>query len=323
VDDAAERSGLRWAIRVGLAVLVLGFLALAVVAQVGHLPRHGLRFAPLWLVLGICGFTLLQLAHAGLWRLILQAFGYQVAAPRSRAIFSTSLLARYVPTSLLMVYSRMAMGERVGVPRRVTFSAIVYELVLALGGAITLGAYFVVSLPQLAGDEIRFGVLLIPVGAAMALHPKVFTPVANRLLRRTGREPLRRPVRHSTVLALMGAYALSFVLAGLATFAVARAIHPVHPADIPTVVGAFAIGYAASLVGFVLPAGLGAREAGFVAALTPVMPVATAVETAVAVRLLQMAIEVVFALVTPIYARRAEERRKALVSASDAGEPIS
>jgi glycosyltransferase 2 family protein len=59
-----------------------------------------------------------------------------------------------------------------------------------------------------------------------------------------------------------------------------------------------------SVLAFVIPGGLGAREASMAAALAPVMPTAPAVAVAVPSRIVQVALEVVFASAGLLAARR-------------------
>jgi uncharacterized membrane protein YbhN (UPF0104 family) len=100
-------------------------------------------------------------------------------------------------------------------------------------------------------------------------------------------------------------------VAGVAVWALAEAIHGVAAPDIPTVIGAYSVGYAVSLLTVFLPAGLGAREGAMVAALSPVMPLTVALAVAVAIRLLQVGVELVFATLTPVWARRTEAQTAA------------
>jgi len=319
------RRELRYALRVVVVLVIAGAVILALVSQVGHLPHIHWRIRPAWLLLAVVGFVILQLIHAQLWGLILRWLGYPLPGPRARAIWSTSLLARYVPTNLLMVVVRITSAERAGIPKRVTAASVVYEIPLTVAGSLALGAYFVVVLPSLAHQPLRFAVVAAPVLLVLLLHPRLFAPMAQFLLTRMGREPLPTRLGFSRVLALGALYVGSFVVAGLATYAFARTLYAVPAAHAATVVGAFSVGYVASIVGFMLPAGIGAREAAFTAALAPVLPASVALAVAVGVRLVQIPIEIAYALVTPLLARRSDPspRRKASTSASDSGVPIS
>jgi glycosyltransferase 2 family protein len=297
----------RWrrALIVAVAALVVGFLAAAIGSQWSKLPDIHWRFRAGWLVASVAALVLFQLAHCQLWVMMLAALGAPIRRMRGAAVWSLTLLARYVPTNLALAVSRMLLAEREGVPKRVCMASIVYELGFTLAGSAAVGAYFVVALPDLQGRPVRFLALLLPVLAVVALDPVVFHRLADAVLRRLGRPPLPLSLSRLQVLGFTALFAGSFLLAGFAVYAFAQAIHGVHAGDVGTVVGSYSVGFAASVLAFVLPGGLGAREGAMVAALSPALPVTVALAVAVAVRLAQMAVEVLYAAITPLLARRA------------------
>jgi hypothetical protein len=293
----------RTALEIALVIAVLLCVGLALGSEVGRLETDRLRFAPGWFAVAVAGFVVLQLAHAGLWRLQLGWLGSHLPPRRSRWIWCASALARYVPTSMLMPTVRIAMAERDGVPKRRCLASLVYEAALALSGSLVVAAYFVVQLPELEGEPVRWLVVSLPLLALVGLYPRIFGPVTAAALRRFGREPLEQLLPPRALLALVVAYALSFVLAGLALYALAQSLYPVDPSQLPQVAGALAVGFAVSVLAFMLPGGLGAREAGIAAALAPAMPTVVAIAVAVIVRLVQIVIELILAAITPVLAR--------------------
>lgn len=293
----------RWTVGL-LALLAVLCLALFVATQWSRLPDIRWRFEPGWLVVCVAALAGFQALQAQLWGWILHGLGSRLAMPRAWSIFSVTLLARYVPTNLALVVGRTAMGEREGVPKRVTLAGIVYQLGLTFAGAAAVGAYFVIVLPTLEGKPVRFAALALPVIALIALDPRVFHRLADFALRRLGREALPGSLSRPLVFAFTAVSALSFAIAGVAVWALAEAIHGVAASDVPTVIGAYSVGYAVSVMTIVLPGGLGAREGAMVAALSPVMSLTVALAVAVAIRLLQVAVELVFATLTPVWARR-------------------
>jgi uncharacterized membrane protein YbhN (UPF0104 family) len=199
---------------------------------------------------------------------------------------------------------RVAMCGRDDVPGRISMASVVYEFSLFLTANLVVGAYFVITLPDLAGDWQRFVVLAIPVIALIGLQPRVFHPLADAGLRRLGREPLPASLQGRRVFEFALLFAGSLLVAGLATYCLAQSVYPVGTDDLPTVIGSFAVGTGLSIVAFVIPGGLGAREAGMALALSSVMPAAPALAVAVLSRLVQLGLEVVFALVTLAWVRR-------------------
>jgi uncharacterized membrane protein YbhN (UPF0104 family) len=87
----------------------------------------------------------------------------------------------------------------------------------------------------------------------------------------------------------------------------AHVLYPLEAGDAFAAIASYGLGYVAGVIAFVIPGSLGAREAGIALGLTLVMPAAVAVAVAIAVRLLQMGVEVLYAVVTPLLAKRREE----------------
>jgi hypothetical protein len=179
---------------------------------------------------------------------------------------------------------------------------------LSFTAAVIVGVYFILELPALQDEPWRFAALAVPLLGIVALDPRVFHRIADYGLARLGREPLPLSLSRSRVFEFLGLYAITMLIAGFGTFALAHTLHSVDSAHIATCVAAYSVGFAASLVAFLLPGGLGARETALAAALAPALPFTVAIAVAIAVRLVQMAVEVTFAFVTPILARRATGR---------------
>lgn len=304
-DARGRRGRLRrgTVIRVGLVVLVLVSLAATVAARWDDLPEVDWRFRPGWLAVCVLAMAAFQTMHAELWTRMMGALGWPIEPWRSRAIWNVTLLGRYVPTSALMAVGRIDMSERAGVPKRVSLASIFYELGLQVAGALAVGAYFVVALPDLEGHAWRWLVVAVPVLALVALQPAIFHRLADWALARLGREPLPLALPRRAVGLYAVGYAASFVVAGFAVLGVAQSLHPVDAGDVPTVVGAYSVGFVAGLVAFVLPGGLGAREAALASALSPVLSITLAIAVAVAVRLVQVAVELAYASVSLLLAR--------------------
>jgi uncharacterized membrane protein YbhN (UPF0104 family) len=296
---------LRRGLWITLAAVILGSVAMAVVAAWVSLPDIDWRIDAAWLVGAAIAFAVLHLSHAALWHGLLRALNQHVDRRRTRSIWCTSGLARYTPGSVLMPMIRVAMSEPEGVPKRICLASVVYELALLLTGAVVVGAYALVSAPALGDHAIRYAALVLPMLALAALHPRIFHRLADRVLMRLGRERLPSALPMPTLLGFAAVYSATWVLAGFGLYALIHGVHPVEPEDILIVIAAPAVGYVAALLAFMLPGGLGARETGLAVVLSATLPVAVAVAAAVALRLVQMVVELACAAITPVLARRA------------------
>jgi glycosyltransferase 2 family protein len=298
--DPIMRRGLH--IAIGL-VVILG-VGLAVWGSLTELPEIDWRWEPVSLSLGVLGVGTYLLLNAWLWRRLLHALGPELPPLPAAAIWFTSGLGRFVPTSLLMPTIRMAMAEREGISKRITLVSVVYEIGLSLCGALVVGAYFIVDLPDLQGDPARFLAIGLPILGLLALHPRIFHRVASRALERFGRSGIPQALSSRRVLEFLTLYALVYILAGLSLYALGQSVYPMGSDDIVTVLGAFAVGTAIGIIAFVVPGGLVAREAGLAVALSPIMPTASAIAIAVLSRVVQIAMEALFATLTQVEVRR-------------------
>ena len=237
-------------------------------------------------------------------------------------IWNVSLLARYVPTQVLIGGDPRDHVRARGRPKRITIASIAYEVALVTAGSIVVAAWGLTQLPALKNDSWRYIIFVVPVAAIVCLHPEMFSHVSTRLLHRFGADTLPSTLSFGTVLRLAGVYVISFIVAGIGTLGMARALHSIDTADIPLIISSWSVGYAGALLAFFIPGGIGVREGAVAAVLSMAMPTSVAIAVAIAVRLAQTGIE----LPTPARrcsrapaARARGRERKAAVSAKRVG----
>jgi len=285
------------------ASLAAIFLVAGVISSVAGLPEIAWDVRPGWIVLSFGLFFGAQLSHAELWRRVLRDAGGRVGPLPAQSIFAASLLTRYVPTQILMVVTRVGMSERESVPRSVALTSIVYEFALVVGTSIALSLGFLFSLERLEGSPLRFALLLAPVAILALLHPWVIDLLSNRLAPRLGARSAHRTIPVGRLLLYVAGYAASFAIFGLATAAFAHGIRPLDELTF-SVLTAYAVAYASSVLAFLVPGGLGAREAAMASALTTAMPFSVALAAAIGVRVVQTVVELVTAGGTAWLVRR-------------------
>jgi glycosyltransferase 2 family protein len=264
----------RLAIQLGIAIVIFGFLVLTVVDQWAEIKDKGVHFHVLWLIPAFVFLPLFYVFSALGWDLILRFLGYRIGLGRAQVAWGQPLLARYVPGSVLYVLGRVLLSERAGVQRRVTIASIVYEQAISATSAIVFAAYFLISHPDLQGQPLRWVVLLLIPLAIAVLHPRIFGPLANRVLRAFGREPLPEVISLGGVITLILYYLMVWGVVALGMYSVARSVStiPLTFSDVLAVGSAQAVGYVAALVTLVAPAGLGIRDAAFAWAVKSAVP---------------------------------------------------
>jgi hypothetical protein len=299
------RPKLRAAIQYGLIAVVFACLAFFLVTQWNKLPNYDWRFRPAWLVAAFALLLTFFALQPTLWQIILRGLGERGDPTQLRAAWGKSLIARYVPTSALMVVGRVVLAERAGITKRVCLASVVYELALGVSAAVIGGAYFFIKLPSLRDQPLRYGILLVVPAALVALHPRVFKPFADWALGKLGREPLPRALPYRMVLLLVPAYLLGWLLVGAGLFTFALALQPLPAGKFLYIATAYPVAFCVSVLTFIIPSGLGTRDATLATAIHAVLPLAVATAIAVAFRIFQTAVELLFVGVLVWLARRA------------------
>ncbi len=288
---------MRLALQAGLGVLIFGFLVLTVAQQWGELQDKGVRFDFIWLLPAFGVLIAFYVLSAIGWDLLLRLLGHRLNPVRAQVVWGQPLLARYVPGSILYVLARLVLSERSGVPRRLTLASIVYEQALSAASATGVASYFIINHPDLQGHAWRWGILVVVPLAIVLLHPRVFGPLSNRVLGAFGRDPLPATIPLWGVLAMLLYYAMTWAVAGVGVFFVARSVHEIPLSELAAVGSAQAFGYVAALVTLVAPAGLGIRDAAFAWAVKAALPsnsFAVGAVIAIAVRAVLTVIEVLY-----------------------------
>ena len=297
----------RLAIQLGIAILVFGFLVLTVIDQWAEIKDKGVHFHALWLLPAFLILTAFYVLSALGWDLILRFLGHRIGFGRARVAWGQPLLARYVPGSVLYVLGRVLLSERAGVPRRITIASIVYEQAVSATSAICVAAYFLISHPDLEGQPLRWALLLLIPALIALLHPRIFGPLANRVLHAFGREPLPVVISLRGVIALVAFYALNWGVVALGIYCVARSVSSIPFSEVLTVGAAQAVGYVAALATLIAPAGLGIRDAAFAWAVKVAVPgqsFAIGSLIAIAVRGVLTVVELLFVGVVTALGRR-------------------
>lgn len=262
----------RLAIQIGLAALIFGFLVLTVIDQWSEIQSEGLHFQVAWLLPGVVIIVVYFIFSAFGWELTLRFLGYRIGFGRAQVAWGQPLLARYVPGSVLYVLGRVLLSERAGVPRRISITSIVYEQAISATSAIVVAAYFIIKHPDLQGVPERWAVLLLIPLAIVLMHPRVFGPLANRVLKAFGRDPLPVFIPLRGIIALVVYYSLNWIVVSFGIWSIARSVTNIPFEDVLLVGSAQAIGYFAALVTLVAPAGLGVRDAAFAWAVKAALP---------------------------------------------------
>ena len=226
-----------------------------------HAAGHDLRNAdPVYFVLACISVAAYYLVFVLGWMRILADWGIHLSYPAALRAEMVSMLAKYVPGGVWTPAARVVAARRAGVTdgALVTASILLEAGTSAVAGVIV----FVVSLAWVRGVDapiaplIAFGVVV-----AVFLHPRVFRPLASRILRRLGYHELP-PLRASSMAVLLVFYSGTWIIGGVGLWLLLRSVgaHPTA-STIVFLGGVSAVGAIVAVLSVFAPSGLGPREA--------------------------------------------------------------
>lgn len=285
-------------------LVIVAFLAVAVIGGWNRVASYRWQLD--------VGFLALAVVCVGSW-MTLTGFGYVMILerladqrlPRARlvSIWSRSWLARYVPGNVMMVAGRVVLGREVGISGRVSLAASVYEQVFILGAAAIASVAVLLDVGDLGQGPWLWLLAALPLGMVV-LHPRLFKPLSNAILRRFRREPLEVFLSFREVAQMLALYALAQGVAGIGVWAVVRAFAGPQAGG-PLLVGAgFLLSSVIATLAFIFPSGLGVREGIFALVLARHLPGSVAIASATLVRLALTLGELAFAAVAVTIGRR-------------------
>jgi hypothetical protein len=286
-------------------LVVAGVLASVGVALKGY--RHSLegRVEQLhfgWLAVAGGAALLYRVVNAYGWVLVLRSLGAKMPATTGVRIWLVSETLRWLPGSVWSLFSRVVRAKAAGVPPVTASISLPLELFLAIA-SWTIAACVGVGLSGAAATWLSrlpaFWIAVVAGGLALAVCAAFVTarliPSSKISRKLHGLESSLEALRASrpNVSLLVGTTvfltALCF-LNGAAFLAVLRATCDSPPGWL-AVVGINAIGWLVGFFAFFAPAGLGVREGGMAAMLSPLMPVDAALVGVLVWRLIQILVE--------------------------------
>ena len=239
------------------------------------------------------------------WMRILADWGIHISYPAALRAEMVSMLAKYVPGGVWTPAARVVAARRAGITDAalVTASILVEAGISAVAGVIV----FVISLAWVKGVNAPIAPLVaFAVVVAVLLHPRVFRPLAARVLRRLGQAELP-PFRSSTMIFLLLFYCGTWVIGGVALWLLLRSVGA-HPGaeSIVFLGGTAAVGAIVAVLAIFAPSGLGPREASMYGLMLAIAGQGAALGATVLNRVAITLVEVLLLVIGGLVLRRSE-----------------
>jgi len=238
------------------------------------------------------------------WMWILREWGVRLSYPAALRAEMVSMLAKYIPGGIWTPAARVVAARRAGV----TDAALVTSSMLLEAGLSAVAGVMVFVLSLAYVDDVKAPLaplIIFGVVIAILVQPRVFRPLAHKVLRRLGYKQELPNMRARTLSALLVFYACTWVVGGTALWLMLRSVgaHP-EAASIVFLGGVSAVGAIVAVLVVFAPSGLGVREASMYGLILAVATPGQALGAVALNRLALTAVELLLLLVGGVFLRK-------------------
>ena len=205
------------------------------------------------------------------WRAALAAVGHQVTPRTASQIYLIGLLAKYLPGSVWAFVLQMELGKRANLPRARAFLASIITVGLGITASMAFSVFGLSALAEVGRWAMILLLIIVPVSIICA-HPRVLTFLVEKLLKLLRRNPLDMQITWRGVGSVLIWSAIAAVANGVHLWLLASGTAAPGFGGLLRCIGAIALGMTIGLFAFLVPSGLGVREAIIVATLLPYVP---------------------------------------------------
>ncbi|MFE3289621.1 YbhN family protein [Rhodococcus sp. NPDC059234] len=273
-------NGLRLVVIVAIAVAIVFAVKSqwsAVKDTISQLSWWSLAASALFVFLGMG-------AAVRAWQHALGALEQPIPAFDAARCYLVGQLGKYLPGSVWAFVLQTELVRRAGVSRAAGFITVLVTVGLSTTSALVVGLFGLPALFEISTAAAVAVLVLVPI-ALLCAYPPVLTRLVNLALRILRREPLHQPLTMHKIGLALGWCAVSWILYGVHLWLLASSVAGFEFGGLIECIGAIALGMCAGVLVFVVPSGLGVREAVIVAALSPFMDAGVALGLALASRL--------------------------------------
>lgn len=218
------------------------------------------------------------------WQHALGALEQPIPAFDAARCYLVGQLGKYLPGSVWAFVLQTELVRRAGVSRAAGFVTVLVTVGLSTTSALVVGLLGLPALFKISTAAAVAVIALVPI-ALICAYPPVLTRLVNLALRILRRDPLQRPLTMHKIALALGWCAASWMLYGVHLWLLASSVAGFTFSGLVQCIGAIALGMCAGVLVFVVPSGIGVREAVVVAALSPFMEPGVALGLALASRL--------------------------------------
>ncbi|MGI6879172.1 lysylphosphatidylglycerol synthase domain-containing protein [Microbacterium sp. gxy059] len=305
-----RRRALRWGATTAIVGVVGWLFATALIDNWDALRDRDLR-PDGWWALAIAAFAAAVPVTGLSWGRIVRVLepDARVSAREAIAVQCLSWVLKYIPGQVGSVANKVLWAKKKGISRTLIVITFIYENVfLQLASIVPAVIILFVSLgPRVLGENAT--TLIAPLLVLIPVAAVLYAPLFHRIVALPAKKILKRDIPREYFLSSGQALrsAIAFlgprIVNGVGFVAIAVSVSGISPAEWLPFAAAYALAGAVGILAFLVPSGLGVREAVIVAVLSQYIPLAEAIVISLIARLLSTVGDALVALIYVIVRR--------------------
>ena len=302
-------------IKLAIVIALFYYIGHTVITDWDAVRSFDWRIDPLFMALSCIGFITAYATLAGIWRIVLESFGYRIQFRSAWAIYFIGNLGRYIPGKVWTVAGVAYMGNKVGIPPVITGTAAVCAQAYAI---LSSFVFFILFFIFINTALFKAGFLwAVPVPVILILIfmvPRNLERMLNVILTRLGKEEVAILLSIGTAVKITFLYLCSWFVFGFAFWLFVSSIAGAGTFNLLYLTGVYAVSYVTGYLALFAPGGIGVREGIMSILLTSVISPGVAAVVAVLSRLMVTVVEllcvgIVFFQKGAIYGKEKKETR--------------
>lgn len=292
----------RWLLFIA-AICAVSYFAYRSIRQ---LAQYTLEIDAIYLVLAFLSTLCAYLVLFIIWTRLTAVFSLEAPAPIAGRAYFLSYLARYIPGKVGLILARIEAYTGHSPPRVIMATAL--EQVATLTSALILVLVGIAFSPSLFPSQARFIALIGVVPLFIILTPPVLSSVTGAACRLFKKKEIEISTTFKTNFAFVGLYMIPSLFHGLSLFLVLNALAHVPAEHLLSITGIYIAAIIVGLFAIFVPGGIGIREGTLFLVLPSLVTSETAVISAVIMRLMTIACELLLAGIFVFMARAHRNR---------------
>ena len=215
------------------------------------------------------------------WNKILRTIepSHKISNFNALKIYVYSWFGKYIPGKIWTVLGKVYLGNKEGVSKKSLLISSFLDGSFSIISALVLGVSFLfISLGNIFPSLYLLSVLVVIFGIII-IHPKVFYPLFNFVLRKFKKEEIspQEFLSYRKIIQIIPYYLLVFFINGLALFCLINSIAYLSVQNLLGIIGAFNLAGVLGIMAVFAPSGLGIREGALVMFLQLYFPTSIAI----------------------------------------------